>query len=438
MSQALDRHDALPATPDNWRACARCGLISALPENELGRVAVCPRCHHALWRHREHPFEFAIACGLSGVIFYCLAVGAPFLEITALGRAQLAVIESGPDQLLQQGLGLVGLLVLAVTVIFPGLKLAIMLITLIGLRSGLLPAKLLKPLFRWYELVTPWAMIDVYLLGFLVAYTKLSGLAQVHLDTALFALIGLMVSLAAADAALDSEAVWHALDRADARAAPAAVTSGTGARLIGCHCCGLVNLAEPGTCCRRCDAVLHPRKVDSIARSWALLLAAALLYIPSNIDPIMIYTQLGVSTPYTIMTGIIELIDSHLLPLALLVFFASITIPILKLITLGYLLIQTQIGSRKHLLGRTRAFNAILFIGRWSMIDVFMISILVALLRFGEFTNVQAQTGIMCFAGVVVLTMFAVDGFDPKLMWDALEQEQRAGADDRQAEGVQA
>jgi paraquat-inducible protein A len=197
-------------------------------------------------------------------------------------------------------------------------------------------------------------------------------------------------------------------------------------------------VAEPGTRCRRCNAVLHPRKTNSITRSWALLLAAVLLYIPSNINPIMIYTQLGVSTPYTIMTGIIELIDSHLLPMALLVFFASITIPLAKLVTLGYLLIQTQIGSRKHLLGRTWAFNAILFIGRWSMIDVFMISILVALLRFGEFTNVQAQIGIMCFAGVVVLTMFAVDGFDPKLMWDALEQETHAAADDRQAAGIQA
>jgi paraquat-inducible protein A len=438
MSQALDSHDTLPNVPDNWRDCARCGLISALPEAERDHVAVCPRCHHALWRQREHPFEFAIACGLSGVIFYCLAVGAPFLEITALGRAQLAVIESGPEQLLQQGLGLVGLLVLAVTVIFPGIKLVLMLVTLIGLRSGLLAVTLLKPLFRWYGHVTPWAMIDVYLLGFLVAYTKLSGLAQVHLDTALYALIGLMVSLAAADAALDSEAVWRALDQTGTPAAPVALPPPAGARLIGCHCCAQVNVAEPGTRCRRCNAVLHPRKTNSITRSWALLLAAVLLYIPSNINPIMIYTQLGVSTPYTIMTGIIELIDSHLLPMALLVFFASITIPLAKLVTLGYLLIQTQIGSRKHLLGRTWAFNAILFIGRWSMIDVFMISILVALLRFGEFTNVQAQIGIMCFAGVVVLTMFAVDGFDPKLMWDALEQETHAAADDRQAAGIQA
>jgi paraquat-inducible protein A len=434
MSQALDSHETLPNVPESWRACTRCGLISALPETELGDVAVCPRCHHALWRQRQHPFEFAIACGLSGVIFYCLAVGAPFLEITALGRAQLAVIESGPEQLLQQGLGLVGLLVLAVTVIFPGIKLALMMMTLIGLRSGLLPVTLLKPLFRWYGHVTPWAMIDVYLLGFIVAYNKLSGLAQVHLDTALYALIGLMVSLAAADAALDSEAVWRALDQSGA---PAPMAAKPGAQLIGCDCCAQVSMAESGVRCRRCSAVLHPRKPNSIARSWAFLIAAALLYIPSNIDPIMIYTQLGVSTPYTIMTGITELIDSHLLPLALLVFFASMTIPIAKLLTLGYLLVQTQTGSRKHLLWRTWAFNAILFIGRWSMIDVFMISILVALLRFGEFTNVQAQIGIMCFAGVVVLTMFAVDGFDPKLMWDALEQEpDAAAADAGHVEGV--
>ena len=133
----------------------------------------------------------------------------------------------------------------------------------------------------------------------------------------------------------------------------------------------------------------------------------------------MVMTELAVQQPYTIMGGIRDLLVAGLWPLAALVFFASITIPLLKLVTLGYMLIQTQAGSTKHLIGRTRAFRVIEFVGRWSMIDVFVLSILVALVRFGQFANFVAQIGAPCFAAVVVLTMLAVEAFDPRLMWDA-------------------
>lgn len=369
---------------------------------------------------RRHPFRFVIACGLSGLLFYCFALLAPFLEISAYGRFQLAVIETGPLQLIAQGFEMVGLLVLSVTVIFPGIKLGLLLITLIGLEARLVPPRLLKALFRWYGPITPWAMIDVYLLGFLVAYTRLIALASVHLDTALYSLICLMLSMAAADAALDPEALWRALDAADTKPQPPPHAPQTGAAwgLIGCHCCDLVNQAEPGDRCRRCHTVLHVRKANSISRSWALLVAGALLFIPANIYPVMVMTTLTVQQPYTIMGGIRDLAAAGLWPLAALVFFASITIPLLKLVTLGYMLLQTQLGSTKHLIGRTRAFRVIAFVGRWSMIDVFVLSMLVALVRFGQFANFVAQVGAPCFASVVVLTMFAVESFDPRLMWD--------------------
>jgi paraquat-inducible protein A len=371
---------------------------------------------------QRHPFRFVIACGLSGLLFYCFALLAPFLEISAYGRFQMAVIETGPFQLIAQGFGIVGLLVLGVTVIFPGIKLGLLLITLVGLETRLIPPRLLKALFRWYGPITPWAMIDVYLLGFLVAYTRLIALASVHLDTALYSLIGLMVSMAAADAALDPEAVWRALDTADKKRHPkqSPLTPRSPQHgLIGCHCCDLVNRAEPGDLCRRCHTVLHVRKTNSISRSWALLAAGALLFIPANIYPVMVMTTLTVRQPYTIMGGIQDLASAGLWPLAALVFFASITIPLLKLVTLGYMLLQTQLGSTRHLIGRTRAFRVIAFIGRWSMIDVFVLSMLVALVRFGQFANFVAQVGAPCFAAVVVLTMFAVESFDPRLMWDA-------------------
>jgi paraquat-inducible protein A len=403
--------------PDHWRECPNCGLISALPKMRPELTADCPRCHHVLWRMRGCNFELPLACALAGALFFFYAVIAPFLEISSYGQFQLARIETGPYQLAEQGFGTVGLLVLGVSVILPGAKLLIILVTLTGLETHLLPRALLKDIFRWYEPIKPWAMVDVYLLGFLVAYTRLAVIATVHLDTAVFALIGLVVSTAAANAFLDTEAVWRALD-SGVPPPDCAPKQADQCLLIGCPSCGIVNHAMPGDSCRRCDAMLEPRKPASFARSWAFIAAAAVLYVPANIYPVMTISSFVETQQFTIMGGIFELFQRGLWPLGVLVFFASILIPVVKLLTLAIMLIETHLQSEQHLIGRTMSFRFVDFIGRWSMIDVFMISILVALVRFGKFSSVQAELGAPCFAAVVVLTMFAVNAFDPRLMWD--------------------
>ncbi len=415
--------------PDDLRECENCGLVSALPAIQPDRTAECSRCGHILWRMHGCSFELPLACALAGACFFSFAVVAPFLEISSYGQFQLARLETGPDQLVSQGWQIIGILVLLVTVVLPGTQLGIIILTLTGLEIRLLPRKLLKEVFRWYEPLKPWSMVDVYLLGFLVAYTRLAIIATVHLDTALYALIGLILSTAAANAFLDTEAVWRALDEGECTQKSCASSSAPGAKLIGCQSCGLVNLALPGDVCRRCDIILDDRKPASIARSWAHVIAAAILYLPSNIFPVMTISSLVHSQQFTIMGGIFELFQRGLWPLGALVFFASILIPISKLLALSYMLVQTQLQSEQHLLGRTLTFRIVDFIGRWSMIDVFMISILVALVRFGRFYNVNAEFGATCFAGVVVLTMIAAISFDPRLMWDrAAEHHAKATA----------
>jgi paraquat-inducible protein A len=424
--------------PEDWRECPHCALISVLPAMCPELVADCPRCHHTLWRMRRYGFELPLACALAAALFYSFAAIAPFLEISAYGRFQLAHIETGPVQLASQGFDALALLVLAVTLILPAVEIGIMLITLVALETRLLPAAILKDIFRWYAPIKPWAMVDVYLLGFLVAYTRLAVIAAVHLDTALFSLVGLMLSMAAANAALDHEAIWRELGY-EAPDSPRCIKTPTAPAdcvLIGCHSCGLLNQAVVGDTCRRCNEILLKRKPDSIGRSWAFVIAAALLYVPANLYPVMAITGLKGTQDFTIMGGIFELSERGLWPLAGLVFFASIVIPMLKLLLLGYMLTQTQLQRDEHLLGRTMAFRFIDFIGRWSMIDVFMISILVALVRFGQFAGVEAELGAPCFAAVVVLTMFGVVSFDPRVMWDMAElgHAQRA----RDAKGLRA
>ncbi len=370
-------------------------------------------------------FEVPLACTLAAALFFCFAVVPPFLEVSSHGRFQLARIETGPFELAAQGYDMVGLLVLALTVIFPGVKVGILMATLIGLETRLMPKGLLRDIFRWYEPIKPWAMVDVYLLGLLVAYSRLTSIASVQLDTALYALIGLMFSLAAANVFLDTEAVWRALDSDTPERRNCEPVQERDCKLIGCQTCNIVNFALLDDRCRRCDNMLEDRKPGSIRRSWAYLLASMILYVPANLYPVLTITGLVGAEQYTIMGGIFELFERGLWPLGVLVFLASIVIPLIKLLMLSYILILTQFRSADQLIERTISFRIIDAVGRWSMVDVFMISILVALVRFGSLASVHAQFGAACFAAVVVLTMFAVFSFDPRLMWDRAAERQR-------------
>ena len=197
------------------------------------------------------------------------------------------------------------------------------------------------------------------------------------------------------------------------------------ASLAGCHTCGLVSKAPAAGAharCARCDAPLHVRKPESLARTTAFLIAAAILYVPANTLPIMTLHKLGRGTPNTILSGVEHLIAANLWSLAALIFFASIAVPVLKMVGIGYLAWSTHRGSRRRARERTRLYRIVESVGRWSMIDVFVISILVALVELGELATIETGPAAAAFCGVVVLTMFAATSFDPRLMWDATEK----------------
>lgn len=198
------------------------------------------------------------------------------------------------------------------------------------------------------------------------------------------------------------------------------------AALARCHACHLLSRMKPlppgsHAHCPRCGAALHLRKPDSLARAWALTLAAYILYIPANTLPIMTVVSMGHGEPDTILSGVRALIAGGLWPLALLVFFASVVVPVLKLFALTYLLVSVWRKSCWRPRDRTVLYRITEAVGRWSMIDVFMISILVALVKLGAIATIEPGAGALAFAAVVVITMFAAMSFDPRLIWDALE-----------------
>ncbi|AKS06554.1 MULTISPECIES: paraquat-inducible protein A [Pseudomonas] len=175
--------------------------------------------------------------------------------------------------------------------------------------------------------------------------------------------------------------------------------------------------------CTRCGALIHARRPNSLTRTWALLITAAILYIPANLLPIMTVNSLGQGEPSTIMAGVIQLMQHGMYPIAAVVFIASILVPTFKLVGIGLLLFSVQRHQPLSAQQRIVMYRFIEFIGRWSMLDIFVIAILVAVVNFGRLASVEANLGAAAFASVVILTMFAAVTFDPRLIWDNTESD---------------
>jgi len=178
--------------------------------------------------------------------------------------------------------------------------------------------------------------------------------------------------------------------------------------------------------CSRCGARITLRKSDSLRRSWAFLIAAFVFYIPANLYPVMYVSMLGPPEGDTIFSGVIAMFDAGWWAIGSLIFVASIMVPLTKLLSLTYLLLSVKRASTWRPRDRTRLYNFVELIGHWSMLDVFVVSLTVALVQLGAVAEVQAGLGATWFAAVVVLTMFAAMSFDPRLIWDEAGQPEKS------------
>ena len=194
------------------------------------------------------------------------------------------------------------------------------------------------------------------------------------------------------------------------------------AGLVSCEVCALlsrpVDAATHGYC-PRCGGELASRQHHSIQFTWALIIAAAICYIPANVLPVLTTTTFQGTEPDTIMSGVVLLYTTGSWPLALIVLVASVMVPLGKLVALAYLLITVQRGSLRNTQDRTRLYRMVEFIGRWSMLDVFVDTFTVALIQLQPLMSVGPGPGVLFFAAVVVLTMIAAETFDPRLIWDS-------------------
>ena len=218
----------------------------------------------------------------------------------------------------------------------------------------------------------------------------------------------------------------------------ATLLTAAGMNLLSCHACDLVCKVRAGgteACCPRCHAHLYSRKPDSIVRTWALLLAGYVLYVPANILPVTNTRSLFDSQIDTIFSGVVYLWTTGSWFLAVVVFMASIMVPLAKLLGLTVLAISVQRRSAWRPLWRSRVYRFIDFIGRWSMLDIYVITLLVGLVQIQTLAAIKAGPGVLAFGALVVVTLFATQSFDPRLIWDAAGNADAAKTDARKADG---
>ena len=414
---------ALPGyAADGLIACHACDGAHRIVSVPEGGKALCRRCGALLYRNLPRSLDHAAALYLAALILFLLANAFPFVALKYGDRVEQSLLLSAGFALQQAGMGEIGLLVLLTSVVFPLVTICGMLYLLLPLRAGIRPPWM-APVWRLVRALSPWSLMGVFMLGLLVSVVKLQDLAVIVPGAAFYAFIGLLVVSAAAVANFDPAALWPRIGpiaASTAQGAPDASAAQMG--YAACHTCDLL-VRRPAEgmrwSCPRCGSAVHGmRRADSVARAAALLSAATLLLVPANIYPVMTVIRFGQGEPSTILAGVVHLIEDGAWPLALLVFFASFIVPITKIAALALLLFTVQRGSNWRVRDRTRLYRVTEAVGAWSMVDLFLVGILVALVRMDALATVHPGLGASFFGAAVVMTMLAAHAFDPRLVWD--------------------
>jgi paraquat-inducible protein A len=415
-------------------ACPDCELQQSVPPLLPGASARCARCKVTVARNPVDPIGRPLALSVAAAVVFLIANTSPLMSLSAAGREASTTILGGAQEMWTRGSEITAVMVAFCAVVAPGAFIAFMLAVLLGAKRTPAP-RWVGRLLRMATLVQPWSMSEVMLLGILVALIKIAHLALVIPGIGLFA-VGLLVVLLAVTASIfEPRAIWSRVVWADGTLPPALRPgrAGQGDRaadhawvsarpgLASCTTCGLLSRpAGPDQLggCPRCGAALTTRRHFSAQTTWALVIAAAILFVPANAFPVLVTTTLGSTESSTILEGVVFLYQDGSWVLALIVLVASVVVPLGKLVALAYLMVTVQQGSIKSNHDRTRLYRLVELVGRWSMLDVFVVAFITALVQLDPLMSVAPGIGVMYFMAVVVLTMVAAHSFDPRLIWN--------------------
>jgi paraquat-inducible protein A len=394
--------------------------------------ARCVRCGAVLYRGIYSDPNRMAAITLGAIVVFLIAQFFPIVELQVGGYSTSATLLGSIKVLWHEKMQAVAAVVFLFTIVLPAVELGALFYVTMALRAGRRPPGF-DPLLRAIGTARRWGMTEVLMIGILITIVKMTSLAQVLLQPGLFA-FGALTLLLAVVVSFDAKLLWNIGEhfpgpggangpRPSQRDFHYKAVAG-GAHLEACHSCGLV-ASVPRSArnqhCGRCGAKLHRRRPDSIGRTWAFLLAATILYIPAMLLPVMYTDSLFGKEDDTIISGVLLFWNSGSQALAIIIFVASIVVPVLKLAALTLLAFTAQRRSRWRPQQRTALYRVVEFVGRWSMLDIFVITLTVALVRFQTLAVITAGPGAMAFCAVVVLTMLASMQFDPRLIWDATD-----------------
>ncbi|WP_408064904.1 membrane integrity lipid transport subunit YebS [Yersinia pseudotuberculosis] len=397
-----------PLSTARAQRCCECDALFTLPPLGGNQTAYCPRCNAQITSGRDWSLTRLTAMACAMLLLIPFAFTEPLISIRLLGTRIDASLLAGIWQMSRQGdpitASMVAFCVLAapVTLTFSILYLRI------GSRIGIN----LRPILLILERLKEWVMLDIYLIGMAVACIKVKEYADIMPGTGLVAYLALTLLSILTLVHLNLEQLWE-------RFYPQEQPPGPQETLRVCLSCHYTGHPDSHGRCPRCHTPLRHRRRHSIQKTWAALIAAIVLLLPANLLPISIVYANGARIEDTIFSGVVSLASSGNFPIAAVVFIASVLVPFTKVIVLITLLLSIHLKTQHSLKTRMRLLRLITWIGRWSMLDLFVIALMMSLINRDQLFSFTMGPAAFYFGSAVILTILAVEWLDSRLIWDA-------------------
>lgn len=395
--------------------CPQCDLLVAIPELQDGQKAACPRCGTTLITKWHLPRLRPTAYAVAALFMLLLANLFPFINMKVAGvSSQVTLLEIPGVMFSEDYASLATLFMIFVQAIPTFCLLTILLLV----NRVTLPLSVQRYMARVLFQLRSWGMAEIFLAGILVSFVKLMAYGDIGVGSSFVPWCLFCVLQLLAFQYVDRRWLWDDIEPMPIVEQPLKVgVAGIHQGLRSCRCCTAI-VPEHQLVCSRCETKGHIRHRHSLQWTLALLITSIMLYLPANILPIMVTEVLGTKYPSTIIAGVILLWSEGSYPVALVIFIASIMVPTLKMLAIAWLCWDAKGHGRRDSERMHLIYEVVEFVGRWSMIDVFVIAVLSALVRMGALMSIYPELGAVMFSLVVILTMFAAMTFDPRLSWD--------------------
>lgn len=410
--------------------CEECGLVVELPTLAEDEKATCPRCDHTLAKQIAQPFQRPLSYGVASLAMLAASISFPFMSFSVKGISQSITLMHAAEMLNVFQNSLLAILLLLTVLVLPAFYISALLY--LYYRAGrVLKGKAEKAissaekrLCRFMLGIEPWLMVDVFLIGVLVSLVKIASLAEIGIGMSFWAFCIYTMLVVKCVSMVDRTWLWLQFMPLQPISGVQAGDCHNNHNHISCHTCSQLNPIEHSgkhARCIRCHGRLHAyHPGQMLQRSWALLIAAIVFFVPANLYPMMYTVSLGKSDGSTIMGGVTLLWHLKSYPIAAVIFLASVVIPLAKMLALVWLYYHAQkdvFDDDSKAIQKLKIYRMTELIGRWSMIDIFVVSILVALVQLKNLMAIYPGPAALSFACVVLLTMLSAMVFDPRVFW---------------------